>query len=326
MLTLALMLGPSLTHPYIISAQGNAVTYGLVQDTTDPLVIKAVAYPNFTSTDVIISTALFTVLIPEGTTTDPNVAVLPSSGAFTNITGVWTAQKLTPTLYAGATSQDAADLGGYDLYQVALSPGTASPDTVAGEPIDLFSFRLPANCATQPLAILTNDGAIQQAVLNNLGANFNNQMSLRIDGNPAQDFYAGNDVGGASIACPLILGTDTDGDGILDDADPDDDGDGIADTIEDSVGGGDTDNDGIPNSLDLDSDNDGIADVIEAGGLTDADGDGQADGADADNDGIIDAPATSPADTDNDGTPDHSDPDSDGDGINDVIEAGGSDP
>ncbi len=117
-------------------------------------------------------------------------------------------------------------------------------------------------------------------------------------------------------------GTDTDGDGILDDV-TDTDGDGIADIVDNDDTDGpqgttpcspqvsclqnnstsilfdtnndgatdkdnDTDNDGILDHLDLDADNDGIPDVVEAGG-TDVNGDGRADNyTDTDNDGFND--------------------------------------
>ncbi|MEM8886528.1 MAG: T9SS type A sorting domain-containing protein [Bacteroidota bacterium] len=110
-----------------------------------------------------------------------------------------------------------------------------------------------------------------------------------------------------------------------------------------SYPGNDTDSDGIANSFDLDSDNDGIPDIVEAGGAnsngngvahddTDTDGDGLADifetsyGStssllDANGDGVNELDG----DLDSDGYPNWIDLDSDGDGIVDVIEAGGAD-
>ena len=137
-------------------------------------------------------------------------------------------------------------------------------------------------------------------------------------------------------------GTDADGDGKADGTDPD--GDGIASSADGNpVGFGDggdptlpdTDGDGVPNIKDLDSDNDGLNDVIENGG-TDANGDGKADGADPDGDGIPASADGAPAafgdgsdpalrDSDGDGVPDVKDLDSDNDGLNDVIENGGTD-
>ena len=132
---------------------------------------------------------------------------------------------------------------------------------------------------------------------------------------------------------------DTDGDGIPDVDDLDDDNDGIPDLVECSTSpdaGCDTDGDGIIDPLDLDSDNDGILDVVEAGhNELDANGDGRLDGP-VGTDGIPDSVQTgldpnggqidyTPADTDGDGAPDFQDLDSDNDGINDVIESGGTD-
>ncbi len=110
----------------------------------------------------------------------------------------------------------------------------------------------------------------------------------------------------------------------------DSNGDGIDDRF-------DMDLDGIINMLDLDSDNDGIPDVVEAGGV-DADGDGKIDNyTDTDNDGLsqnvdinntgarISGIGLGVLDFDADSKPNTIDLDSDGDGIPDVVEAGGPD-
>jgi uncharacterized repeat protein (TIGR01451 family) len=143
--------------------------------------------------------------------------------------------------------------------------------------------------------------------------------------------------------------TDTDGDGIPDTIDIDDDNDGILDTVEGN-GTVDTDGDGVPDSLDLDSDNDGINDLVESGltfteiALLDTNGDGRIDSTmpvgtngladmieagaadsgnpDYDNNG---SGPDSVVDTDGDGRPDFRDLDSDNDGLNDVVEGGGTD-
>jgi hypothetical protein len=95
----------------------------------------------------------------------------------------------------------------------------------------------------------------------------------------------------------------------------------------------DTDGDGTPDFQDVDSDNDGISDLVE-GGTNPAN--------DTNNDGMIDSavnpngipavvdPATggtfaTTPDTDGDGVDDYRDLDSDNDGLNDVVEAGGTD-
>ncbi len=122
---------------------------------------------------------------------------------------------------------------------------------------------------------------------------------------------------------------DTDGDGIPDTRDIDSDRDGISDAAESGLplaaslshgsakstglfaeqGALDSDGDGVPDYLDLDSDNDGISDVAESGGL-DIDGDGLLD-----DDGTV---TSIPLDTDADGVPDFRDVDSDGDGVLDI--------
>jgi hypothetical protein len=161
-----------------------------------------------------------------------------------------------------------------------------------------------------------------------------------VDGDPNQDGTSNN-----SANALTITGDDTDADGVPNSY-PNDDNDG----------------DGIRNQLDLDADNDGIPDVVEAGG-TDENGDGRIDDyLDADNDGFNDvvdgdptnaltvgtdtpganssnslvltgpdlnndgAPNSSPSgDFDQDGAYNFLDLDADGDGILDVLEAGGTD-
>ncbi len=146
-------------------------------------------------------------------------------------------------------------------------------------------------------------------------------------------------------------GTDTDGDGKLDNF-TDSDFDGLSDQVDANLFGAynsgkglglaDLDADGVPNFLDLDSDNDGIPDVVEVMGA-DTNNDGKIDGfTDSNMDGIHDnyinanALLKTGADTngdgftnsypnknlDNDGRANPYDADSDGDGITDVIESG----
>lgn len=171
--------------------------------------------------------------------------------------------------------------------------------------------------------------------------------------------------GGGATPDYLYAASDRDGDGFSDALDLDSDNDGISDAIEntsgvdpfaDSDGDGtfnyldastlvalgltdsdvdgvadefDFDLDGVPNFFDLDSDNDGITDHEEAGGTD--------DGSD-ENQGVLDTFVdTTPADGqdddtsltalnfDGDGQPNFLDLDSDNDGVQDIVEAGGSD-
>ncbi|MCU7853307.1 MAG: JDVT-CTERM domain-containing protein [Candidatus Thiodiazotropha sp. (ex Monitilora ramsayi)] len=131
--------------------------------------------------------------------------------------------------------------------------------------------------------------------------------------------------------------TDSDGDGLVDTVDIDDDNDGILDTAEGSEAV-DTDGDTVPDSLDLDSDNDGLSDLVESGAVVtglDGDGDGRIDsGNTVGGNGLADVVETiadsgsvnyTLRDTDTDTVHDFRDLDSDGDGINDLVEAGGTD-
>jgi len=125
-------------------------------------------------------------------------------------------------------------------------------------------------------------------------------------------------VGTASVALDLLVGGDTDGDGVPDDQDafP---GDPNETT--------DTDGDGIGNNADTDDDNDGVADAEDAFPLdplesVDSDGDGIGNNADTDddNDGLSDTEEATYG----------TDPlkaDTDGDGVSDADEiAAGTDP
>lgn len=307
-------------------------TYGFVQDSKDPLKATAVFIPEFSSQNVSITTAVVSFLLPAGVETNPLIPTAPAKGQFTGINGVWTAQKITPALFS-SLGKDPTLLQGRDVYQVVYSPGTATPTTQSDQPVPLFSLRLPGNCNTLAVEILNNNSAIQQAVLSNLGANFNNQLSISIDDASALNVYAGNHPEFGQLPCPLSAPNDTDGDGVPDSIDLDDDNDGIPDALEGNM---DTDGDDIPNSQDRDSDGDGIDDVTEAGGsdpdmdgvigtgpIVDSNGDGLADVVDpnsggtplilpdSDGDEIPDLLENAVADADGDGTPDQYDRDDD---------------
>ena len=197
--------------------------------------------------------------------------------------------------------------------------------TTANLLVDIDESTLPAGYAmtTSNLegASFTNFGQVDSS--NDFGA----ASGPDSDGDGIPDFYEGTTA-------------DTDFDGVLDYLDLDSDNDGILDS-EESIA--DSDNDGTPNYLDLDSDNDGIPDAIEAnGGIYPTDYDvtrGKSVGVDTDNDGLLDAFDNAPAvaygagstsnqpvsNTDGDSVADYLDRDSDGDGLMDVVEAGGAD-
>ena len=157
------------------------------------------------------------------------------------------------------------------------------------------------------------------------------------DGDGLDDFL---DMDSDNDGIPDLIeygGTDTDGNGILDDL-TDTNTDGMADLVDVDNGGTaltrpDTDNDGIRDYLDLDTDNDGLTDTVENGGAdtnndgaidgfaTDTDGDGLADEVDPDNAGT----PIGNSDVDGDGLLDFRDLDVDNDGYPDILEAGGTD-
>ncbi|MEQ9442437.1 MAG: T9SS type A sorting domain-containing protein [Cyclobacteriaceae bacterium] len=135
------------------------------------------------------------------------------------------------------------------------------------------------------------------------------------------------DAGGTPLVNP-----DFDGDGFADALDQDADGDGITDAQEaqatDTNDNGindtftDSDGDGNADYRDSDADNDGILDILEsrATGVADSgndtDLDGLDDAFDADNGGTT----LTGYDQDGDTIPDYLDDDSDGDGISDLVE------
>ncbi|MGH1439869.1 MAG: S8 family serine peptidase [Cellvibrionaceae bacterium] len=134
-------------------------------------------------------------------------------------------------------------------------------------------------------------------------------------------------------ALMLSINIDTDGDGILDDADIDDDNDGVEDEFDafprDPTETTDSDGDGVGDNADVfptdptetaDSDLDGVGDNADAfpndaTETADTDGDGVGDNADA-----FPNDASETLDSDGDGTGDNADIDRDNDGIRDASE------
>jgi hypothetical protein len=185
-------------------ANGQDVTYGFVQG-ANPLQITAVAYPDFNSSNTTMVTSVFSFLLPAGTVTDPSVMPAPATNqTFVNITGDWNPQLVNAANYM-AQGGNPADLMGNDIYQVVLQNSPVLNNIQDGTPIELFSFTLPSDCIGGNVEVLTNGGSIQQAILNNLFSNFNNQMSLSVGGGAIQEAYAGNDPSSFSIPCPLSM-------------------------------------------------------------------------------------------------------------------------
>lgn len=134
---------------------------------------------------------------------------------------------------------------------------------------------------------------------------------------------------GYSSSAACITGSDSDGDGLLDDVD--DASSTMYGSSASTLPYPDTDGDGVKDNRDKDSDNDGIMDCTEAGG-TDSNGDGIIDSfTDTNSDGYHDNLSSSPLNvpnTDNSQEttdvwnlrPNHLDIDSDADGIDDTRE------
>ncbi|WP_367390401.1 T9SS type A sorting domain-containing protein [Lewinella sp. LCG006] len=181
-----------------------SIRYGFVQDTENPLRITAVAIPNFSSDNVTMVTAVFSFSIPSEVAITPSIEVVPAAGAFVDHNGSWSAQKLTPQVF-NSVGLNGQALQGNDVYQVVLRSSPEFNNIVEGEGIPLFSFTLVDDCYEGNIEVLTNDGLIRGVVLQNLGANFNNQMSVSIADEPAVDIYDEKDPFSAQIACPLLL-------------------------------------------------------------------------------------------------------------------------
>ena len=187
-----------------LSAQ-SVLTYGLVQDPANPLTVTAIATPNFSASNATIqSGAVFTVLIPAGTTITPAIPVLPANGNMNSITGSWRAERITAAYYAASCpGSNPADLGGHEVYRCSL---TSSPNlnVVSGQPVRLFSFSLTADCAGSlpPVRILQNGSTLQQAVATHC-AGFALGNVMTIAAGTVTAGYIGNLQGASILTCPL---------------------------------------------------------------------------------------------------------------------------
>lgn len=110
-------------------------------------------------------------------------------------------EKITPALYA-TTGNPASDLLGNDVYQCVLQ-NSPTPITTSGQPIQLFTFRVPSDCMNGAIQVHTNNNSIRQALLNAFGININNQMSVSVNDAISTDIYKGNITNPALYNCPL---------------------------------------------------------------------------------------------------------------------------
>lgn len=190
--------------PVLWGLNAQTIRYGFEQDTENPLRITAVAIPDFSSDNVTVSTAVFSFTVTNSIQLTPVIAVLPATGVFENHTGSWVAQKLTTAVYS-SVGFDGTDLQQRDVYQVVLQNAPEVAAVQSGEAIPLFSFELVDDCQEGSIDILVNGGAIRNAVLRDLQANFNNQISVSIDDLPSTDIYDEADPFSAQLECPLLL-------------------------------------------------------------------------------------------------------------------------
>lgn len=186
----------------ILNAQ--SIRYGFEQDADNPLRITAVAIPDFSSDNVTISTAVFSFTVTNSILLTPAIEVVPATGAFDSRNGNWAAQKITPQVY-NSVGLDGADLQERDVYQVVLQNAPELTAIQEGQGIPLFSFELVDDCQEGGIEVLVNGGSIRNAVLRDLQANFNNQISVSINDAAAIDIYDEADPFSAQLECPLLL-------------------------------------------------------------------------------------------------------------------------
>jgi hypothetical protein len=200
----ALLLALCLSQVLVTGLFAQSIRYGFDQDTENPLRITAVAIPDFSSDNATIVTAVFSFSIPSSVAVLPSIEAVPAVGTFVNHTGNWVVQKLTPEVL-NSVGFNGEILNGNDVYQVVLRNSPEFNDIVEGEGIPLFSFELDNDCYEGNIEVLTNDGLLRGAILQNLSANFNNQMSVSIADTRAVDIYDEKDPFSAQITCPLLL-------------------------------------------------------------------------------------------------------------------------
>ncbi len=179
---------------------------------------------------------------------------------------------------------------------------------------------------------VTSGSVISLTPPNSDGTGGPNYLDLDSDNDGIPDIKEATGIGQPNL--------DTNNDGVIDNF-ADNDNDGLANQVDSNSGGTpltvpNSDGTGGANYIDLDSDNDGIPDITEAGGTdtnkdgiadntSDTDGDGLVNTYDTNNVGGTNGTALPVGDQDNDGRPNYVDLDSDGDGLQDILEAGGID-
>ena len=226
----------------------------------------------------------------------------------------WQASSSSPIAPAGA---DADSDGIDDNFEVVSAPidtdgdgipDFKDPDSDNDGDLDILEGWDTDNdgvANTSPSGTDSDGDGLDDAFDNQAG--FNSTTNITNNGQDSEDFP---NLDGVTAERDWREDGDIDDDGIQDYDDIDDDNDGILDINEgkaDNNPNGDEDGDGIQNWSDAtDNGNGGDGSLTN---YTDTNGDGIPDVYDADNDGV----------------PNHHDPDSDGDGIADLVEAGGLD-
>ena len=246
----------------------------------------------------------------------------------TNTSNSQTSSTTTPSDDAGVTS--------------APEETVSQADTIIlAEAVTGMSESLETPIEAPQIAIIAPLDAVDNQItqeLNEVLDTVSNAVSEEATTDPSTTDSDGDGVNDNADAFPNdpLETTDTDGDGIGNNADTDDDGDGVADSsdpnplVNDTL---DTDGDGTLDIVDTDDDGDGVADSTDAFPLdgtesVDTDGDGIGNNADSDDDGdgVADSLDPNPLtidtlDTDGDGTLNIVDTDDDGDGVTDSADA-----
>ncbi len=181
---------------------GQSVEYGLV---ADDRTIIAVAVPDFTAPDthVLGPETVFTILLPEGTETVPDLNGVGQSLGGSSLLGNWQSDQITAAQVAMFGNVQNVTINGVrqDIYNVLLQ-NIVQTDLISGNPIQLFEILLPNGCAAGRASILINGGAEAMEIFNTFDTDINNVFAIDTSGN---DLYATNIPGLNSVDCSGVM-------------------------------------------------------------------------------------------------------------------------